>query len=62
MNRIHINQIKTEIENIRNQIATKKLCKETVDNLQKRILFLKIKLSKRGSNDQNSKNSIPKFS
>lgn len=45
MNKIHI---KTEIDNINNHIATKKLSKETIENLEKRIELLKLKLSKRG--------------
>ena len=40
--------IETEIDNIKNQIATKKLSKETRENLEKRIELLKLKLSKRG--------------
>jgi len=40
-------EIKTEIEVIKNQIATKKLSKEVIENLGKRIELLKLKLSKR---------------
>lgn len=41
-------EIKIEIELIKDQIANKNLSKETVENLEKRIQLLKLKLSKRG--------------
>jgi len=40
-------KIITEIENIKNQIATKNISKETQKILEQRIKLLKLKISKR---------------